>query len=113
MGELMSGKAGLVTGAASGIGRACAVRFAPEGAAVVVADLSRPGEGGEQTVEMIRAAGGQAEFFACDVARAEDDVALVARVVEQLRPARLRAQQRRHRRACACSPTPRTRTSTA
>jgi NAD(P)-dependent dehydrogenase (short-subunit alcohol dehydrogenase family) len=33
------GKAGLVTGAASGIGRACAIRFAQEGAAVVVADL--------------------------------------------------------------------------
>ena len=35
----MDGKAGLVTGAASGIGRACAIRFAQEGTAVVVADL--------------------------------------------------------------------------
>jgi NAD(P)-dependent dehydrogenase (short-subunit alcohol dehydrogenase family) len=82
VGELMSGKAGLVTGAASGIGRACAVRFALEGAAVVVADLSSAREGGERTVEMIRTAGGQAEFFACDVARAEDNLALVERVVD-------------------------------
>jgi NAD(P)-dependent dehydrogenase (short-subunit alcohol dehydrogenase family) len=79
----MSGKAGLVTGAASGIGRACAVRFAEEGAAVVVADLTSAREGGARTVEMIRTAGGQAEFFACDVAQAEDNRALVANVVER------------------------------
>ncbi len=35
----MHGKSGLLTGAASGIGRVCAIRFAAEGAAVVVADL--------------------------------------------------------------------------
>src|SRR5665213_1053454 len=40
MGGLMEGRAGVVTGAASGIGRACAVRFAHEGAAVIVADLA-------------------------------------------------------------------------
>jgi len=81
MGELMAGKAGLVTGAASGIGRACAVRFAAEGAAVIVADLESARPGGEQTVRTITDAGGRAEYFACDVSRAEDNRALVAHVV--------------------------------
>jgi NAD(P)-dependent dehydrogenase (short-subunit alcohol dehydrogenase family) len=83
MSGLMDGKAGLVTGAASGIGRACAIRFAEEGAAVVVADLESAQAGGEETVRTITEAGGRAEFFACDVSGAEDNEALVARVVER------------------------------
>jgi NAD(P)-dependent dehydrogenase (short-subunit alcohol dehydrogenase family) len=83
MGGSMDGKAGLVTGAASGIGRACALRFAREGAAVVVADLESVAGGARQTVEEITQAGGRAEFFACDVSRSEDNAALVARVVER------------------------------
>ena len=79
----MEGKAGLVTGAASGIGRACALRFAAEGASVVVADLESAAEGGRLTVEAIEHAGGRAEFFACDVSRSEDNAALVARVVQR------------------------------
>ncbi len=50
----------LVTGAASGIGQAVAVRFAREGAAVMAADMDD--KNGPDTVEMIRAAGGRAEF---------------------------------------------------
>jgi NAD(P)-dependent dehydrogenase (short-subunit alcohol dehydrogenase family) len=80
VGVLMDGKAGLVTGAASGIGRACAIRLAAEGAAVVVADLDSARDGGEKTVAAIRGSGGTAEFFACDVSRAEDHEALVAYV---------------------------------
>jgi NAD(P)-dependent dehydrogenase (short-subunit alcohol dehydrogenase family) len=80
---LMNGKAGLVTGAASGIGRACAIRFAAEGAAVIVADLESARAGGEETVQLIKDAGGEAEFFACDVSRAEDNEALVAHVAER------------------------------
>jgi NAD(P)-dependent dehydrogenase (short-subunit alcohol dehydrogenase family) len=83
MAGLMEGKAGLVTGAASGIGRACALRFAQEGAAVVVADLPGAVSGGEATVEQIRAAGGEAEFFACDVSSAAASEALVAHVVRR------------------------------
>ena len=83
MGDLMSGKAGLVTGAASGIGRACAVRFGQEGASVVVADLESARDGGEETVRLITEAGGEAELCPCDVSRAEDSAALVARVVER------------------------------
>ena len=78
----LEGKAGLVTGAASGIGRACAIRFAQEGAAVVVSDLESSREGGEDTVRTIVEAGGTAEFFPCDVSQSEDNRALVARVVE-------------------------------
>jgi NAD(P)-dependent dehydrogenase (short-subunit alcohol dehydrogenase family) len=79
---LLAGKSGLVTGAASGIGRACAVRLGAEGASVVVSDLESSHAGGDETVAMVEAAGGAAVFFACDVAREEDDEALVAHVVE-------------------------------
>jgi NAD(P)-dependent dehydrogenase (short-subunit alcohol dehydrogenase family) len=83
MAGLMEGKAGLVTGAASGIGRACAIRFAREGGAVVVADLESARQGAEETIRAITEAGGQAEFLACDVASSGDNRALVARVVER------------------------------
>ncbi len=80
---LMPGSAGLVTGAASGIGRACAIRFASEGAAVIVADLESARAGGEQTVAQIEELGGRAEFLACDVSDSADNEALVAHVVER------------------------------
>jgi NAD(P)-dependent dehydrogenase (short-subunit alcohol dehydrogenase family) len=83
MGGLMEGRAGLVTGAASGIGRACALRFAAEGAAVVVADLPEAAAGAEETVAQIAAAGGVAEFFPCDVSSSPDNRDLVARVIER------------------------------
>lgn len=80
---IMAGRAGLVTGAAGGIGRASAVRFAAEGASVVVSDLESARAGGESTVAMIREAGGTAEFVPCDVADAGAAEALVAHVVER------------------------------
>jgi NAD(P)-dependent dehydrogenase (short-subunit alcohol dehydrogenase family) len=79
----MEGKAGLVTGAASGIGRACAIRFAQEGAAVVVADLEGARAGGEQTVRTIAEHGGTATFVPCDVAKAEDCRRVVAETVQR------------------------------
>jgi NAD(P)-dependent dehydrogenase (short-subunit alcohol dehydrogenase family) len=59
------GKAGLVTGAGSGIGRACALLMARKGAKVVVADVDVAG--GEETVKLIEGAGGKALFVKADV----------------------------------------------
>lgn len=64
-------KRGVVTGAASGIGRATAMQFAREGARVVVADIDQAG--GRAAVAAIRADGGEAEFIAADVTK-EDQV---------------------------------------
>jgi len=73
----------VVTGAASGIGKAIARRFAAEGAVVVVADLDEtPREGGETTVAAIAASGGRAVFRRCDVTRADDLAAAIAVAVE-------------------------------
>jgi NAD(P)-dependent dehydrogenase (short-subunit alcohol dehydrogenase family) len=77
MGGLLEGKAGLVTGAASGIGRACALRFAREGAAVVVADLPGARAGADETAAAIAADGGRASVFDCDVSVSEEVEALV------------------------------------
>jgi NAD(P)-dependent dehydrogenase (short-subunit alcohol dehydrogenase family) len=75
---LVEGKSGVVTGAGSGIGRACAVRFAAEGACVVVSDLEDRRADGEETVALIEEAGGQATFVSCDVRSASDQERLVA-----------------------------------
>jgi NAD(P)-dependent dehydrogenase (short-subunit alcohol dehydrogenase family) len=73
----LSGKAVIVTGSGGrGTGRATAVRFAREGAAVVVNDVNEAG--GQETVALIRAAEGSAAFFHGDL-RIEDEIkALVA-----------------------------------
>ncbi len=69
----LEGKVALITGAGSGIGRASAIRFAAEGAQVVVVDL----EGAEETAAAIGAAGGEALALITDVAD-EDAVATMA-----------------------------------
>ena len=61
----LANKVAVVTGSSSGIGRATAIRFAEEGAAVCVADLDV--DGGEQTVLQIKAAGGRAFFHKADI----------------------------------------------
>lgn len=65
----------LVTGGGSGIGRAAALKFAAAGAAVVIGN--RNATLGQETVELITQAGGQASFFKTDVGRAENVKALV------------------------------------
>jgi 3-oxoacyl-[acyl-carrier protein] reductase len=77
----IAGKVALVTGAASGMGRATAHLFADEGARVAVVDLRE--EGVRPVVEEIRGAGGEAEGYAVDVADADAVIALVADVVER------------------------------
>ncbi len=74
------GKVVIVTGAAAGIGRASAVAFAREGAKVVAADVAVPG--GEETIRLIREAGGEAAFVRADVSQAAQVEAVVARALE-------------------------------
>ncbi len=82
MNRSFEGKAVVVTGAASGIGRATAMAFAREGARVVAADVSDAS--GEETVALIRMNGGDARFAHCDVSRPEQITALMDGTVSAL-----------------------------
>jgi len=73
-------KVGLVTGGASGIGRATAMAFAREGAKVVLADLVV--DAGEEVVRLINEAGGEAIFVKCDVSKTAEVEAMINKAVE-------------------------------
>lgn len=75
------GRVALVTGAASGIGRASALAFARAGARVVVADIDQ--EGGDETVALITESGGSAIYVRTDVSRSHEVEALIRRTVDQ------------------------------
>ncbi|MHB9025032.1 MAG: SDR family oxidoreductase [Armatimonadota bacterium] len=77
----MEGKVALVTGGASGIGRATALAFARKRAKVVVADVQE--DGGNETVRLITESGGEALFVKTNVADAQEVEALITRTVEQ------------------------------
>jgi NAD(P)-dependent dehydrogenase (short-subunit alcohol dehydrogenase family) len=72
----------LVTGAASGISRAVAIRFAQEGAAVMVSDVSERGR--METVELIRASGGISRFARLDVSQPDEVKRVVQTTVQEL-----------------------------
>jgi NAD(P)-dependent dehydrogenase (short-subunit alcohol dehydrogenase family) len=76
----LEGKSALVTGGASGIGRATALAFAREGARVVVADILE--EAAQSTVAEIEAMGGQALAIACDVTDDDAVKAMIAATVD-------------------------------
>ncbi len=80
MGRL-DNKVAVITGAASGMGRATAIRFAGEGSAVVVADLNE--EGGAATVRECKESGGRAVFHKTDVAAETEIKALIARAISE------------------------------
>jgi NAD(P)-dependent dehydrogenase (short-subunit alcohol dehydrogenase family) len=80
MTEQLKGKIALVTGGSSGIGRATAQVFSREGAKVVVADTNV--EGGEETVQSISDAGGEARFIKTDVSRSTEVEALIDETIK-------------------------------
>lgn len=82
MGSRLAGKTALVTGGASGIGRAIAEAYAREGAQVVVADRNR--EAGEAVVAGIRERGGEAGFEPVDISQGSQVQSLLERVRGQM-----------------------------
>lgn len=78
---MLKDKVAIVTGGGSGIGRAIAVKYATEGASVVVADVDEPG--GMETVSSISKAGSQAVFVKADTSSASDNENLVRQTIAQ------------------------------
>lgn len=76
----LQGKVNLVTGGSSGIGRATALAFAREGAKVIVSDIDI--EGGQETVQMIKQAGGEAIFVRADISRAIEVKELIDKAID-------------------------------
>ena len=68
---MLDGKVAFITGGASGIGRATALRFAQEGASVGIADVPDQEPDAQEVVSEIERSGGRAAFFACDVSQPE------------------------------------------
>ncbi|MCC4232266.1 SDR family oxidoreductase [Sphingobium soli] len=78
----LAGKVAVITGGASGIGQACAVRFAREGAAIVIADLADA----RRTVALVEEIGGTALAISTDTTNAEQCEALIDQAAEAFGP---------------------------
>ena len=81
MAKKFEGRVALVTGGASGIGKVTAQFFGRKGAKVIVATDANI-KGGEETVSLIKAAGGEATFIKCDVSKPSDVQAMVDKCVK-------------------------------
>jgi NAD(P)-dependent dehydrogenase (short-subunit alcohol dehydrogenase family) len=81
MNDSLKGKVALVTGGATGIGRAAAVAFARRGASVMIADVAI--DAAEESAKLARAAGAKVEVVRCDVSRADEVDAMVKTTVER------------------------------
>jgi len=68
--DRLKGKIAIITGAGSGMGKATAIKFAREGAKVIVADIA--GDKAEAVAAEIKAAGGQAAACQADISKSED-----------------------------------------
>lgn len=77
----LKNKVAIITGGASGIGRATALLFAKNGAKVAIGDLNE--KGGEEVVREIQQAGGEALFVRTDVSKSDDAAALVAATISR------------------------------
>jgi NAD(P)-dependent dehydrogenase (short-subunit alcohol dehydrogenase family) len=77
----MIGKVVVITGGASGIGRATAIAFAREGAKVVIGDMDA--HGAEETVELIKSTGGEAISVRVDVTKSDDVRQMIATTVDR------------------------------
>ncbi len=80
----LEGKAALITGADSGIGRAVAIAFAKEGADVVISYLPEEEQDAQETASQVQKAGRKAVTVACDITDAENCRKLVETTVQQL-----------------------------
>jgi NAD(P)-dependent dehydrogenase (short-subunit alcohol dehydrogenase family) len=81
MSALLEGKSAVITGSASGVGRASALRFAQEGARVVCADLDA--DGAKETVRQIEGGGGTAVAIGADVSKEAEVIGAIEAAVEQ------------------------------
>jgi NAD(P)-dependent dehydrogenase (short-subunit alcohol dehydrogenase family) len=79
--KLLENRIAIITGAASGMGRAASILFAECGAKVLVADVND--DGGKKTVEQVRAAGGDAMFVHADVSSASETQAMAKAAVDR------------------------------
>jgi NAD(P)-dependent dehydrogenase (short-subunit alcohol dehydrogenase family) len=80
---LLAGKVAIVTGAAQGIGHACAVRLAKEGAKLVLCDVND--KAGERVAKTIESKGGSATYVRCDVSCAADVESAIAAALKTFR----------------------------